>query len=470
MISSSSTLAAYSRVLDVIQNNVANASTPGYAKQRVDLYALTAQDLGGTNGGVNAGEVQSSRNEYAEQSVRTQTSGLGYQQQLQDSLTVIQSNFDVSGNQGIPKALNELLQSFSAWGAAPDDQSARQTVLERADAFAQAMQQASKSIAGTARDTSEQITSTVDQINQKVAEIQGYNEIVLKGNTNDAGLSARMHAALEELSSLADVRAVFQSDGSVNLSLNGQTPLLIGDQQEVLSVALQPVADTTPYPSGLAAMCLQAADGSRTSTSGGQLGALLNVRNQIVPSLVGDGSQIGDLNQMALSVAQRVNNILTTGVVDNGPPPVSGVPLFTYDSGNPTSVAASLAIDPSVGPDQLAAIQPGPPAVSNGVPITLSALASPIEDADKISGYSYSQFYGQVAGRVGGLLNDAQNNTEVQQSLVSQAKDMRQRYQGVSLDEEAALLMQFQRAYQANARFLTVIDQLTQSVIDLLQV
>ncbi len=71
--------------------------------------------------------------------------------------------------------------------------------------------------------------------------------------------------------------------------------------------------------------------------------------------------------------------------------------------------------------------------------------------------------------RPASLLNDATNNTEVQQSLVTQAKDLRQQYQGVSLDEEATTLMQFQRAYQANAKFLTVLDQLTQTAIDILQ-
>ena len=56
---------------------------------------------------------------------------------------MVQSNFDISGKQGIPQALNNLLQSFSAWGATPDNQAARQTVVQRATDFAQAFQQAS---------------------------------------------------------------------------------------------------------------------------------------------------------------------------------------------------------------------------------------------------------------------------------------------------------------------------------------
>ena len=64
---------------------------------------------------------------------------------------------------------------------------------------------------------------------------------------------------------------------------------------------------------------------------------------------------------------------------------------------------------------------------------------------------------------------EASNGAEVQQSLLAQAKDLRQQYSGVSLDEEAMILIQFQRAYQATSKFLTVLDQLTQSTIDLLK-
>ncbi len=470
LISTADTLQAYGRVLEATQNNVSNASTPGYAKQRVDLYALPFDSQGGTTGGVRAGTLVSARNEYAEQAVRTQTTGLGYQQQLTNSLTVLQSNFDISGNQGIPQALNNLLQSFSAWGASPANQAARLTVLQRADAFAQASNQTSNAVSAASHDSEQQIRQTVNQVNQLVGEMQGYNRLVLQGNTNDPGLSARTHAALEELSSLADVQATFQSDGTVSLMLNGQSPLLLDDKQYPVTATLyQPQEPPPTNPLGPPVMKLQASDGSDIATTGGQLGALLKLRNEVMPSLIGDGYQMGALNLMAMQFADRVNQLLTAGNISNGPPAESGVPIFTYDAENPTAIAASLKADATVTPDQLAAIQLGPPDVANGVPLALSALAVPVQAADEINGVSYSQFYGQIAGRVGGLLNDAKNNKDVQQSLVSQAKDLRQQYQGVSLDEEATILMQFQRAYQANAKFLGVIDQLTQITIDILK-
>jgi flagellar hook-associated protein 1 len=103
------------------------------------------------------------------------------------------------------------------------------------------------------------------------------------------------------------------------------------------------------------------------------------------------------------------------------------------------------------------------------VPLALSQLAAPLADADKIDSISYTEFYGQLAGRVGAKLNDARDSDQVQQSLLAQAKGLRDQFSGVNLDEEATILIQFQRAYQANSRFITVLDQLTQYTIDILK-
>ena len=134
--SSAGALQAYDEVLQVTQNNVANASTPGYAKQRMTLRAMPFDLSVGATGGVHSGEVQSARDQYAEQSVRRQNTLLGNAQQNVTSLTSLQSLFDVSGKSGIPNALNNLFQSFSAWAQSPTDTVARQTVMERAAGLA----------------------------------------------------------------------------------------------------------------------------------------------------------------------------------------------------------------------------------------------------------------------------------------------------------------------------------------------
>src|SRR5689334_21647901 len=117
--STAGALHAFDQVLEVTQNNVANASTPGYTKQRLLLNAMPFDMTVGATGGVRAGQVQSARDPYAEQAVRRQSTFLGQAQQSVSSLTSLEATLDISGQSGIPLALNNLFQSFSAWAQAP---------------------------------------------------------------------------------------------------------------------------------------------------------------------------------------------------------------------------------------------------------------------------------------------------------------------------------------------------------------
>src|SRR5271165_6892451 len=105
-------LDVYQQALAVSQNNVDNVSTPGYARQQLDLNALPFQPLAGLPGGVSAGDLQSSRDAYADQQVRSQMAALGKYQQQVTSLTPVDNAFDVTSQSGISAAWTNLLQSF----------------------------------------------------------------------------------------------------------------------------------------------------------------------------------------------------------------------------------------------------------------------------------------------------------------------------------------------------------------------
>ncbi|HXB74881.1 MAG TPA: flagellar hook-associated protein FlgK [Candidatus Acidoferrales bacterium] len=467
LASSSGTLSAYTSVLQTVQNNVANASTPGYAKQRLQLIALPFDPSTGTPGGVRAGTLESFRDQYADQTVRQQTTSLGAQQQMVESLTSLQSLFDISGSQGVPKALNDMSTAFSAWAASPTNQATRQTVIDKATALAQSFQQVSAGLANQEQTATQQVSQTVDQVNQMVGQLRQLNKLAMAGNSHDAGLDAQVNSTLESLSQLADITATREADGSVTVALGGNRLLLAEDKQYQLGFAQSiPTAPPPTYPGAPANVQVKASDGAdiNSEITNGKLGALLHVRNQVLPSYLGDSYQPGDLNRMAKQFADRVNQLLTAG---ESSPGTSGVPLFTYDTSNDATVAQTISVDPNVTSDQLAASDPVAN-VSNGVALALSALASPVDTADKIDGVSYSQFFGALAGRVGGQLNNATDQSQVQQSLVAQAQSVRQQASGVSLDEEATILVEFQRAYQAVSKLITVLDQLTQTTIDMI--
>jgi flagellar hook-associated protein 1 FlgK len=210
-----------------------------------------------------------------------------------------------------------------------------------------------------------------------------------------------------------------------------------------------------------------ASDGSDVSSQidSGQLGALLNLRNTILPTYIGNAYQAGDINTMAQQFADSVNQQLTSGNISDGPPAQTGVALFTYDTANPSNVAATLAVNPAIAAGQLAAIQPGPPEVANGVALGLAQMSDPQTAAQGINGESYSSFYGDMASSVGASLDNATGQQTLQQSAVAQAQNLVQQASGVNLDQEAVNLVEFQRAYDANSHFVTVLDQITSDII-----
>jgi flagellar hook-associated protein 1 FlgK len=471
LVSARGALEAYTRVLATTQNNVANANTPGFVKQTQTLDARPFDPASGALGGVSAGEVVSSRDQYSEQAVRRETTVLGMTDENVNTLTGLQSAFDISGNSGLPYALNNLFQAFSAWAQTPGGAVARQEVLQRASQVASAFQQTAGQLGQVRQDVETQLRQSVDSVNQLVAKLADLNQKAVAGTRNDAGLDAQVNNTLEELSQYVDVTAFRQEDGSLTVLLGGQTPLLLGQNQYKLTYQLAEPQDPPPnYPDGPPSVSILSGNNDvRSKITDGSLGALLDARNRLIPSYLGDAYQAGDLNTMAKEFAKRVNDIFTSGNIDDGNPPQAGVGLFTYDAKNDTAVAQSMEADPTVTADQLAAIDPGPPPVSNGIPLRLSALSSPQSSDDKIQGWSYSEFFGQMAARTGAELNTAKDRQQVQQSTVAQAKDLRQQMSGVSLDEEAIVLMQFQRSYQASSRLITILDQLTQETISMLQ-
>jgi flagellar hook-associated protein 1 len=468
LISSANALNTYDQVLQVAQNNVANASTPGYVKHRQTLLALPFDPAVGLNGGVRAGEVVSARSTYADQTVRGQIVQLGDAEQQVESLSSLQSVFDISGDSGIPRALNDLYNSFSAWAQSPGDTVARQKVLDGASAVASAFQQTAGALGNAQQEAERGVRNTVGTVNTLCAQLRGLNTLALQGSTADSGLDAQIHATLEQLSENVSITVLEHDNGSVDVLLNGQTPLVVGDQQYQLRTALYQPPDAT-YPGAAASVHVVGSDGGDITSQidTGKLGALLDIRNRLLPSYLGDGNQQGDLNRMAQQFADRVNALLTAGNIADGPPPTTGLPLFDYGT-NPAAAAKNLKAT-SLQPAELAAIAPGPPYVSNGVALALAAGASPQDDADKIDGSSFAQYYGFLAARAGSALSNARSRLAVQQSAVAQTKNLRDQMSGVSLDEEAAILIQFQRAYEANSRLITVLDQLSQVTINILQ-
>lgn len=464
-------LDVFQQALNVIQNNVNNSATPGYATQSLNLVAQPLVVTGGLTGGVAANGLQDSRDQYIEEQVQLQTQTLGlYSAQAQGTGT-LQSFFDVSGNGGVPAALNNLLSAFSAWSATPNDATAQQTVLNSADALAKSVNGLANSLSAASQQLDTQIGSTVSQINTIAQQIEQYNQQRLQGVQPDPGAEANLYSALDNLSQLTNFSTVTQSDGTITVMLGGGSPLVIGNQVNAISV--QDSVDNNPPAANPAspptAHILDSQGNDITSQiTSGQLGGTLDVRNRVLGSMLGNSQQQGSLNQFAQTLADTVNQILESGTVSSSPGAAAGTALFTYDSSDATKAAASLALNPSIAPDQLAPVDAS--GAANGIANELASLGSAGSTQGNINGLNLVQFLGSITSGIGQENQVATSNQTSQQQIAAQATTLRDQVSGVSLDEQAVNVLQFQRAYQAAAQVLTALNTLCDTTLNMMNV
>src|SRR5580704_14298380 len=190
--STGQSLEAFQRAIDVTQNNVTNANSPGYADQVPQLISQDFQSNTGVSAGGVLEQTQDTRSTYADTAVQQQLSLQGMYQQLQTTLAPLQNVFDVSSSSPIPSALNQLFQSFSQWSTQPTNANYQSAVMNAAQQTASAFQQAAVQLGQIQTSTNNDIQTTVAQINQDAASIQSYNQLVAQNSQPNAGLSAQL--------------------------------------------------------------------------------------------------------------------------------------------------------------------------------------------------------------------------------------------------------------------------------------
>ena len=312
--------------------------------------------------------------------------------------------------------------------------------------MAQAINQSAGALTNASGSADTQITNTVAGINKlldKIATLNGeYRRQSDAGS--DPSLDADVHRTLEELSQLVDFSATKADDGSTTIQIGGQTTAVIGDHVYKLGVDF----------SGTQAKILNAQGTDISGQIGsGKIHALLDERNETIPSY------LSDLNNLAIGLADGVNTALAGGLDANGNVPT--VPLFTYDVTN--GAAQTLSTNPLATSDIAAASASAPG--GNGNALALADLAR----SKQIGGFTFVEFYGNLAGRVGRDVATAQSDQQTFGALLTQARSFRSDSSGVSLDEEAAKLIQFQKSYQAAAKLVSVLNDLTNTLIGIIR-
>jgi flagellar hook-associated protein 1 FlgK len=432
--------------LSTTTNNVANVNTPGYSREQPVLVprdpVVLAPLTFGT--GVSLQSVESIRDPILESQIQQQTQSQGQFSTLSSALQQTQVNFTASTGD-IGTSISNFFNSINQLSTNPSDLSLRQGVLTSAGNLATGFNTTANNLSQQQTSLDLSVVQQVGQINQLTQQIAQLNAQVsnLQNVGENAGtfIDQRTHA-IDQLSSLVDV-SVIPSDHTLTLITANGAPLVTGTQ----SFQLQ----TQTNSLGLHQVFSQGADITSAITSG-QLGGTLQARDQQIPAIQ------TQLDTFASSFANSVNAVQAGGFDLNGqagtnlfnPPPVSGV-----------GAAAGLSVaitDPAL----IAASSDGTPG-SNGNAEKIYALNAQAI----ISGETPTNYYSGIVFNIGNAASNAAAEQSASGLLLQQLNDQRASISGVSLNEEAANMVQYQDAYSASAQVITAINTMMQTVINM---
>ena len=456
----SNALDVFQRQIGVTQDNVVNASTPGYVKQQLSVKTIPVAPSAGLYGGVQAGGIETARSQFAESAVRGAVMQKGFQEERASTLAGISGNFDITGESGLSAAIGGLFSAFSSWSESPADGTQRQNVIAAAQQFAASANLAASQFQLNEQQLQQAASTQVASINQLARQIRDINASNQSNPNAAAANDAEMNSALEQLSELANFTTLTAPDGTVTVLLGGQSPLVAGSNDYPNSLSLVTSGANNAPPQ---AHILDASGNDITAEiATGRLGADVSVLNGDLAAILGDASHNGSLNDLVAGLAAAVNALLTSGQIDQTGTP--GVALFV--AANDATAAATVALNPACGAAQLVAIQPGPPVVSNGVANQLAALAS--KPSSMPGNLSFIAYYGATASTAGASANAAQTSLSRDADLLSQAKSLRTQMSGVSRDEEAATLVQIQQSYEASSRVFSSVNHMLDDLLQAL--
>jgi flagellar hook-associated protein 1 len=446
-------LIADQEALNVTANNVANQNTPGYTREVVNFQSVDAVTLsGGSIGSGVTATATSQRDRVLEQQVQQQTQTQSQSAAVQSALQQVENIFSLSSTTAsassttIGTDINTFFSSLSALTSNPADTATRQSVLAAATALAGDFNSASSQLAQVTTGLNQEVTSDVSQVNALTSTIASLNGQITSLSPNaDAGtLEDQRQLAITQLSALVGLDQISTQQNGITLTTSSGAVLVSGSQSYAMSTTQ--IGGTTHVLAGV---------GNQDVTSnltGGDLGGTLQVRDQQLPSYA------SALDSLAYGIATQVNQQNEQGLDGNGNP---GAALFNIPSSQ--SGAAGLISVATTDPQAVAAAGVGQGSAGNTNATALAALSS----TDVVGSQTASGFLASFFGQVGSDASAATTNNSAQQATLTQLTTQRDSLSGVSLDEEAANLTQFQRSYQAASQVFTIADTIMTSAINL---
>lgn len=445
-------LRAFQRQLDVTGHNIANVNTPGYSRQVVDLTQIDGTPIAGVHpftlgNGVTVDNVNRVRDMLLDLRRTGEGSAMGRFTSLAGSLRGVQSIYNEPGPNGIADALDRFFNSWSALASNPGTPGAREAVQSAALTLTQRVRGNFTDMQRVATDTKLSIDETLKSVDALATKIADLNiEIKRRSASGDRpnDLLDQRDQAVQDLAGLVDIATSQRSDGTITIYVN--------------QFALVDGTGSRPIPKTYDAATSTLTDGTLTyDVRSGALKGQFDTLNDI-------SSYSAQLDTLANTLRTGINTLHATGVNENG---TTGINFF--NDALPQTGAIDFDLDAAIKGDSknIAAGTSGAEG-DGGLALSISRLRDDTTIAG-LGGRTFGQYYGELVTTVGRDLSTSETQMDTQSLVLQQIDLQRQSVSGVSLDDEMANMLRFQRSYQAAAKALSVFDQVTEDLINMLR-
>jgi flagellar hook-associated protein 1 FlgK len=437
-------LYAAQRAVEVAAHNVANANNEAFTRQRVTVQsALPTPGTAGLRGdgdrgtGVTVLEVSRLRDRLSDVSFRTEASVTGAADARADTLSRADSLLGTFGD-GAPEDLSTFLAAWNQLSLTPTDSSARTSVIAAGQRLASSLNSAAQQLTTVGHEVALRVTDDVDELNGLLGSVAKLNDQIVEAQISSRSpndLLDQRDAALDRIARLTGAKIDPQADGSVTVSVAGVDLVSGITAQTVTTSGTEPVT---------------VAVNGTTLSFGGEIGGYVATVGVDLPAYR------AQLDALAVGLRDAVNAAHQAGTGADGS---TGVAFFTGTD------ALSLAVDPGLTEDRVAASASGAAADGNNA----LAIAAALRTGVAVGSATFGDALRSFGGRVGQASSDARRNAHTAEASLGAAQAARSSLNGVSVDEEMVDLVKFQHSYEAAARVISVADSMLDKLIEMVR-
>lgn len=453
-----SALRAQRQIMETTGHNMANVATPGYTRQRIDLTAGRPFPMPGTNtaygafqlgSGVEAVQVTRIADLFVDYQLRAQSGKLAEKQEWQRAIAQVEAVFQEPSEHGLGAVMTEFWNSWEQLTLNPESLVARRSLVNQAQDLAGIFNRIAGQWVDLQGNLDFEVMESAAAINRIVGSVAELNQQIARAvahNFNPNDLYDSRERLVSELQEMLSIRVQDEADGQATIYI-GNRMLVQGSKTYGVESAVDPVTGFN--------VLRWAADGASVQVEGGKLTSLYEMRDTYLPALE------AEMDSLAGTIIARVNAFHAEGFDLDGNA-VAGTDFENFFVG---ASMATIAVNTflTASPKGIAAAS----SPNRGDAENARRIAGLATDKTMGGSYTFNDYYRSVVAKTGIDVRAADNDVENASILAAQTRAWRESISGVSLDEEMVRLTEAQRAFEAAARVINIMDEVLDTIIRL---